>query len=182
MDRTTTILCTHKLDVEKYNTIALQKHFPTLEIYQVKMDTNAANTEHIQPWLNNKSFNHIHTIAIGAFVMFIDNINIQKGAIKGLIATITSIIFDTKNNVTTIEVQLTTNSIKMVLKKHKFQQKYTYDGYYYKTSFPITLAYAITRHKSQGTTISSKVIIDRKEAFAPSLTYAMLSRSQVEFF
>ncbi len=68
----------------------------------------------------------------------------------------------------------------MVLKKHKFQQKYTYDGYYYKTSFPITLAYAITRHKSQGTTISSKVIIDRKEAFAPSLTYAMLSRSQVE--
>jgi len=123
------------------------------------MDTNAANIEHIKPKLNNKSFNHIHTIAIGAFVMFIDNINIQKGAINGLIATITSIIFDTKNNVITIEVQLTTNSIKMVLKKHTFQQKYTYDGYY-KTSFPITLAYAITRHKSQGTTISSKVIID----------------------
>jgi ATP-dependent exoDNAse (exonuclease V) alpha subunit len=180
IDRTTTILCTHKVDVEKYNTIALQKHFPTSEIYQVKMDTNVTNIEHIQPWLNNKSFNHIHTIAIGAFVMFIDNINIQKGAINGLLATIKSIIFDTKNNVTPIEVQLTTNSIKMVLKKHTFQQKY--DGYYYKTSFPITLAYVITRHKSQGTTISSKVIIDIKEAFAHGLTYVMLSRATNRFF
>jgi ATP-dependent exoDNAse (exonuclease V) alpha subunit len=133
------------------------------------MDTNAINIEHIQPWLNNKSFNHIHTIAIGAFVMFIDNINIQKRDINGLIATITSIIFDTKNNVTTIEVHLTINSIKMVLKKHTFQQKYTYDGYYYKTSFSITLAYVITGHQSQGTTISSKVIIDIKEVFAPDL-------------
>jgi ATP-dependent exoDNAse (exonuclease V) alpha subunit len=145
------------------------------------MDTNATNIEHIQPWLNNKSFNHIHTIAIGAFVIFIDNINIQKGAINGLIATIKSIIFDTKNNVTTIKVQLT-NSMKMILKKNTLQQKYTYDGYYYKTSFPITLAYAITRHKSQGTTISSKVIIDIKEAFAHGFTYVMLSRVTNRFF
>jgi ATP-dependent exoDNAse (exonuclease V) alpha subunit len=145
------------------------------------MDTNATNIEHIQPWLNNKSFNHIHTIAIGAFVIFIDNINIQKGAIYGLIATIKSIIFDTKNNVTTIKVQLT-YSMKMILKKNTLQQKYTYDGYYYKTSFPITLAYAITRHKSQGTTISSKVIIDIKEAFAHGFTYVMLSRVTNRFF
>jgi len=32
IDRTTLILCTHKLDVEKYNTIVLQEHFPTSEI------------------------------------------------------------------------------------------------------------------------------------------------------
>jgi len=59
------------------------------------------------------------------------------------------------------------------LKKHTFQHKYRYDGSIYKTSFPITLAYVITGHKSQGATISSKVIIDIKEAFAPGLTYVM---------
>ncbi len=64
----------------------------------------------------------------------------------------------------------------MIFKKHTFQHKYTYDGYYYKESFPITLAYAIIGHKSQGTTISSKFIINIKEAFAPGLTYVMLSR------
>jgi hypothetical protein len=64
----------------------------------------------------------------------------------------------------------------MVLKKHTFQQKYTYDRYYYKTLSPITLAYAIIGHKSQGITISSKFIIDIKEAFALGFTYVMLSR------
>jgi hypothetical protein len=88
--------------VEKYNTIALQKHFPTLEIYEVKLDINATNIEHIQPCLNNKSFNYIHTIAIGALVMFTYDINIQKRAINGAIATITSIIFDPKNNINVI--------------------------------------------------------------------------------
>jgi ATP-dependent exoDNAse (exonuclease V) alpha subunit len=178
IDRTTTILCTHKIDVEKYNTIFLQKHFPTFEIYEEKMDTNATNIEHIQPWLNNKFVNYIHTIAVDALVMFTNNINIQKRAINGAIATISSIIFDPKNNITAIEVQLTTNSImlKMILKKHTFQHKYTYDGYYYKASFPITLAYAITSHNSQGATINSKVIINIEKAFAPGLTYFMFSK------
>jgi hypothetical protein len=38
------------------------------------------------------------------------------------------------------------------------------------------LAYAIIGHKSQGRIISSKVIIDIKEAFAFGFTYVMLSR------
>jgi hypothetical protein len=81
--------------------------------------------------LTNKSFNHILIIAVGALVMFTNNIAIQKGVVNGAIATITSIIFDLKNNVVAIKVQLTTNSIKMILKKHKFQDKYKYDAYYY---------------------------------------------------
>jgi ATP-dependent DNA helicase PIF1 len=140
------------------------------------MDTNATNIEYIQSWLNNKSFNHIHIIAVGALVMFTNNITIQKRVVNGAIATITSIIFDLKNNIVAIEVQLTTNSIKMILEKHTFQYKYTYDAYYYKTLFPIILAYVITSHKSQGAIINSKVIIYIKEAFAPGLTYVMLSR------
>jgi hypothetical protein len=71
------------------------------------MHTNATNIKHIQPWLNNKSFNHIHTIAIGAFVMFRNNIHIQNEVVNGAIATITSIICDLENNIITIEVQLT---------------------------------------------------------------------------
>ncbi len=62
----------------------------------------------------------------------------------------------------------------MILKNHTFQHKYTYDKYYYKTSFPITLAYAIIGHEPQGATISSKVIFDIKEAFAPCFTCVML--------
>jgi ATP-dependent exoDNAse (exonuclease V) alpha subunit len=38
------------------------------------------------------------------------------------------------------------------------------------------LGYAITWHKSQGATISSKVVIHIRESFARGLVYVMLSR------
>jgi ATP-dependent DNA helicase PIF1 len=107
--------------------------------------------------------------------MFIEHVNIPKGVENGATKTITSIILDPQNNVTSIEVQLTNNSTKMILKKHSFQHKYTYDGYFYKASFPIILAYAMTSHKSQGATIATKVIIDIRKKFAHGLTYVMFS-------
>ncbi len=60
--------------------------------------------------------------------------------------------------------------------KHSFQHKYTYDGYYYKTSFLIVLAYVMRSHKSQGATTATKAINDIKQAFTLDVTYVMLSR------
>jgi hypothetical protein len=60
--------------------------------------------------------------------------------------------------------------------KCSFQHKSTYDGYYYKTSFLIVLAYIMTRHKSQGATIATKAITDIKEAFTLDVTYVIFSR------
>jgi len=94
--------------------------------------------------------------------MFIEHVNIPKGVVNGATTIITSIILDPQNNVMSIEVKPTNNSTKMILKKHSFQHKYTYDGYFYKASFPIILAYAMTSHKSQGATIATKVTIDIK--------------------
>ncbi len=54
-----------------------------------------------------------------------------------------------------------------------FRHKYTYDRYYFKESFPIILAYAMTNHKSQGATIFTEVIIDMKQAFTLNITYVM---------
>jgi hypothetical protein len=86
--------------------------------------------------VKGQDFNHIDKITIGALVMFTKNVNIPKGVVNGATTTITSIVLDPQNNVTSIEVQLTNNSTKMILKKHSFQHKCTYDGYFYKTSFP----------------------------------------------
>jgi hypothetical protein len=48
----------------------LHKQFSIIEIYQVKININATNIKHNEPWLNDKSFNHINNIVIGALVMF----------------------------------------------------------------------------------------------------------------
>jgi ATP-dependent DNA helicase PIF1 len=53
---------------------------------------------------------------------------------------------------------------------------YTFDKKFYKSGFPIVLAYAMIGHKSQGATISTNVVVDIRNAFAPGLTYVMLSK------
>ena len=76
------------------------------------------------------------------------NVNIAKGIITGATAMVISVHTDNHGVVTTIGVQLIGTSTHIFFKCHNFQQKYTYEQYYYKTFFPIILAYAMTGHKS----------------------------------
>jgi len=47
--------------------------------------------------------------------------------------------------------------------------------FFYKATIPIIFGYAITSYKTQGVTISNKIIVKIQNAFAPSFTYVMLS-------
>ncbi len=53
---------------------------------------------------------------------------------------------------------------------------YTYKEKNFKSTIPLTLAYAITGHKIQGGKIAAKAVIDICEAFTSGLTYILLSR------
>ena len=127
--------------------------------------------------MKDSKFDQLHHVIVGALVMFTSNINVAKGVVNGATLTITSVHRDTHGVVTTIGVQLIGTFTHIYLKQHNFQHKYTYEQYYYKASFPIVLAYAMTGHKSQGATISNNVIVDIQNAFAPGLMYIMLSRT-----
>jgi hypothetical protein len=63
-----------------------------------------------------------------------------------------------------------------IVSKKSIQNKYDSQEHFYKTSFPLMLGYASTRHKSQGATISSKMRIHICESFALRLVYVMLSK------
>jgi ATP-dependent exoDNAse (exonuclease V) alpha subunit len=47
IDDETTILCTHRKDVDYYNNLIIHKKFPTDQIYAIQLETNARNVEHI---------------------------------------------------------------------------------------------------------------------------------------
>jgi len=47
---------------------------------------------------------------------------------------------------------------------------------YFRNSFPLLLAYALTAHRCQGATIEGLVVVDVRRAFAPGLMYGILSR------
>jgi hypothetical protein len=65
--------------------LIIHKKFPTNQIYVIQLETNARNVEHIQSWVNNKRFNHMHHVALGTLVMLIETINLKVGAANGTI-------------------------------------------------------------------------------------------------
>jgi len=108
--------------------------------------------------------------------MLIENINLKVGATNGTIGIRTKLEFNLKDNIYNIFVAFNSSRYMWIVWKKSIQDKYDFQGHFYKTSFPLTLCYAIIGHKSQSATISSKVMIHIRESFTKGLMYVMLSR------
>jgi len=94
IDDKATILWTHWKDVDYYNDLILHKKFPTDQIYAIQLETNERNVEHIQSWVNNKRFNHMQHLALGALVMLTKKIDLKVGATNGTTRIVTKLEFD----------------------------------------------------------------------------------------
>jgi ATP-dependent exoDNAse (exonuclease V) alpha subunit len=114
-------------------------------------------------------------VALGALVMFIENIDLKVGVANGTTGIVTKLEFDLENNVCSISVALNPSGYMQIVRKNSIETKYDSQGHFYKASFPLMLGYAIIRHQSQGATISSKVMIHIHESFAQGVVYVMLS-------
>jgi cytochrome b len=44
-------------------------------MYVIQLEKNPRNVEHIQSWVNNKRFNHMQHVALGALVIITKNID-----------------------------------------------------------------------------------------------------------
>jgi hypothetical protein len=108
--------------------------------------------------------------------MLIENIDLKVGAANGTSRIVTKLEFDLENNVCGISITLNLLGHVQIVPKKKIHNKYDSQGHFYKTSFLLMLGYAIIGHKSQGVTISSKVMIHICESFAQGLVYVMLSK------
>ena len=176
LDDQTIVFCTHRRDVDKYNDIMISKLFDATEVYDIPIDSITFEVEELGDWINDPKSNQLKKGAVGALVMVLDNINIEKGVINGAMAKIISIHFKKGRDVDAITIGLLDSGLQIKLKKKTTKFNYTYKGKYFKSTFPLALAYAITGHKAQGVPVASKVVIDIRDAFTPGLTYVLLSR------
>jgi hypothetical protein len=62
--------------------------------------------EHIQSWVNNKRFNHMQQVALGALVMLTENIDLKAGVTNGTVGIVTKLEFNLENNVCSISIAL----------------------------------------------------------------------------
>jgi hypothetical protein len=57
--KATTILCIHQINVDNYYNLVLEKLFSSNEIFDVPLDTNVFEFEHMQQWIKDSHFDHI---------------------------------------------------------------------------------------------------------------------------
>ncbi len=118
IDYGTIILCSHQENVNKYNDLSIHNIFPSNEIFDVTMENDTLDTENVKTRLHDPKFNHIKYVAIGAIVMFIENINVSKRVVNGTIAMITSIGFNNNNKmVTSITIKKFNTNMFLTLKR-----------------------------------------------------------------
>lgn len=176
IDQNTTIICSHRETVAKYNTMCLLNFFCTDHVVEVSVHTNAPEDSQHKQWVSDTKFHQLTHIAIGCRVLLTENIDMLNQAANGSSGEVHDLFFD-ENGLSTVIVKLHSNGklVKVVRSCTKYKRiKNTIS--YQKSTFPLMLGYSMTGHKSQGCTLAGKVLVVLTEAFAPGLTYVMLSR------
>ena len=64
------ILYSHREDVAPYNNYIFFKKNSGFETRFLNLHTNASGIEEVTTWLNDKYFDHIKVVAVGALVVF----------------------------------------------------------------------------------------------------------------
>ena len=114
-------------------------------------------------------------VAVGAEVMVLSNINVASSVANGSRGTVHSLKYNAHGKLVTIVVEMA-ESLRLQRVTRSQSSTHSYEGKtYYRTTFPLMLAYAMTVHKCQGATMDF-VLVDIEDAFSPGLLYVALSR------
>ena len=158
-------ICTHKAEVEKINADKLGKQ--DIKTYEATIKDKFPESS-IPCDLHLK-------LRVGARVMSLVN-DAQKGYYNGMLG----VVKELKNNVVTVCMdngqtikfeRHTWSNTQYILKENEIVKEEIGSC----TQFPLTLAWAITIHKSQGLTFD-KIAIHVSRTFCPGQLYVALSR------
>lgn len=129
-------------------------------------------TKELQSQLNLRGLNEL-VLKVNCRVMLVKNIDVSQGIVNGSIGTIVQFIEDktTKLNLPLVKFD---NNIELLISPTPWEIdidncKVT------ATQIPLMLAYSVTCHKIQGTTLDSAVL-DIEDAFCDHQVYISLSR------
>lgn len=118
----------------------------------------------------------IVSVKIGCKVMLRRNINVTKGLVNGTLCELVSVSRDfQKQDITKIRIKLPSGDeqdLDPTSTKFEIMEK----AFVYRKQFPITVAYGITIHKSQGLSLNSAVVDIGNTVFTCGQAYVALSR------
>ena len=169
-----TILYAHKKSVESENLIELEKltskkyTYIAVDHLLVKYD-NKINIDHFKS-LFNQVLPDILELKVGAQVMLTFNVNLELGLCNGSRGIVKELNNHGANVLFLDGTQIFIEPIKIQIEERK--------NIAVRTQLPLILAYALTIHKSQGSTIDCAIIDIGPNIFAPGQAYVALSRAR----
>lgn len=171
-----TIIFPTKIDVEKINDDKLDElAIDNNQFYEYEMTTNFIGNcfgidkdQQIEKYRKNLQAPIKLQLCIGAQVMLLVNLDLIGGLCNGS----RGVVIDFVEEFPKVRF---TNGEEMVLTKHVWSFDYDNKPFIEFIQVPLMVAYAITIHKSQGSTLDC-VIVDLKNIFEYGQVYTALSR------
>lgn len=116
-------------------------------------------------------------MAIDAKVIITDNVDMDRGASNGSTATVLKLGYRL-GKLNKITVKLDGNGHQVIMRSRGLVDDSFWIGSsnFSKSTFSLSLGYAMTGHGCQGATIAKHVVIYSREGLCPGLLYVMLSR------
>lgn len=163
----TTVICSHRELVSHYNDIMIERNFDPSDILEIPMATNASQVPHLQTWANCKRFHQLSKVAKTARVMVTRNQDLKMGAANGAIGTVEDVSFKRDGSVKSFAVRLSDSNSLISLSRSLVHRKYDNDHSYFRSTFPLSLAYAITVTSARAQPFPTIASFTSPKHFAP---------------
>jgi len=174
-----TLLYSHKADVDYLNKQRLKELLSTQENHIFDMTVKVSKKEHqvyIEGVLKHLQCSAKLHLAVGAQVMLLVNQDFDAQLVNGSRGVVKSFMHAPDGKAVGIEVAFR-NGRTEIISPHLWEVKVRDDVKIKIIQYPLTLAYALTIHKSQGSTLDF-VTVDLGSCFAPGQVYVALSRAR----
>ena len=115
-------------------------------------------------------------LANGARVMLRKSLDVTKGLVNGSMGTLVDVVYDKHETIQLLKIKFDLYSSVIDLARDTRKIQIYSNAYLYRKQFPLTIAYSMTIHKSQGLSLKCVLADLGKSVFSPGMAYVCLSR------
>ena len=115
-------------------------------------------------------------LAIGARVMLRKNLDVTNKLVNGSMGTLVEVVYDKYEVIRLLKVKFDNHDNVINFERDLRKIQIYSNAFLYRKQFPLTIAYAMTIHKSQGLSLKCVLADLGKSVFSPGMSYVCLSR------
>ena len=115
-------------------------------------------------------------LAVGARVMLRKNLDVTNGLVNGSMGTVIDVVYDKHEDIQLLKMKFDFYSSEIDIARDTRKIQIYSNAYLYRKQFPLTIAYSMTIHKSQGLSLKCVLADFGKSVFSSGMAYVCLSR------